>query len=107
MIRAVADVNPIVTGNEIRSTNAPNLSSAIINSTIPAKKHNKIAKCGPDIPPRFVCRLVISANRAVGPMVTSLLKINIFMFLSEKNLRDFPKYLHTDNHQVKRKQRLP
>lgn len=47
----------------------PNLKIAIKHSTIPAKKHNNIAKCGPDSPPKFVCLLVINANNAVGPIV--------------------------------------
>lgn len=54
IISDVAEVNPIVTGREIRSTNAPNLKSAIMNSTIPARKHKRTAKFGPEIPPRPV-----------------------------------------------------
>lgn len=71
MITAVADVNPTVTGNEIRSTSAPNFKNDINICTIPERKHSKIAKCGPDSPPSEVCRLVINANKAVGPIVNS------------------------------------
>lgn len=91
MIRAVALVNPTLTGKEIKSTNAPtqklyfsffswnacsilnkpNFKNAITISTTPDKQHKRIAKCGPDSPPRLVCRPVISASKAVGPIVRS------------------------------------
>lgn len=44
MITAVAEVNPTVTGSEIRSTRAPNRRKAIRHSTMPEKKHKRIAK---------------------------------------------------------------
>lgn len=64
IIIAVADVKPIVTGSEIKSTKAPSFRSAIRSSTIPARKQRRTAKFGPAIPPKLVWRLVIRARRA-------------------------------------------
>lgn len=71
MMRAVADVKPTVTGSEMRSTKAPSLRSAMRSSTMPERKQRSTAKCGPEIPPLAVWRLVMRAKRAVGPIVTS------------------------------------
>lgn len=48
----------------------PNLNKAINNSTIPDIKHSIMAYVGPDCRPKCVWRLVIKANKAVGPIVT-------------------------------------
>lgn len=64
IINAVADVKPIVTGREIKSTKAPSFRSAIISSTTPERKHRSTAKLGPAIPFTLVCRLVIKARSA-------------------------------------------
>lgn len=96
MITDVADVNPTVTGIEIKSIstpvrkilrlrwrnyeiytlkeNEPKCKSPINNCTIPDRKHKSTAKSG------FLsetCWYVIKAMSAVGPIVMSLHDPNI------------------------------